>query len=384
MAVVIHSFEYPPVDGGISRLCRSIADGFVSSGFRTHVVSQQSEGMPGQPPGCAHRVPFKRPVREISALHWLRSRHRDDLVISGIWYPEGLLTRLAGVKRCVILAHGLELLPGASRFRRSVWTRLGRQTLESAALVVANSRYTAGLVAHAAPRARVITVPLGVDQTFFAPGDKESARRRFGVEEKIVICSVSRLTGYKGHDTVLDALAVLPAHIRERMVYLIAGKGPARAALELRAERLGIGGTIRWLGFVPDHDLPVLYNASDLFVLCTRENASSQEVEGFGLVFLEAQACGTPVVGTNTGGIPDAIQHGCGGWLIPQNDPAALSSWLTRLAEAPQEFRLAGKAARARVERECTWSGYFRRLARALEAHGLLTEKDRAAVPQPV
>jgi phosphatidylinositol alpha-1,6-mannosyltransferase len=370
MAVVIHSFEYPPVDGGISRLCGAIAEGFVNGGFRTHVVS--------------HRGPVRRPVREISALHRLRSRHRDDLVISGIWYPEGLLTRLAGVKRCVILAHGLELMPGASRFRRSVWTRLRRQTLESAALVVANSRYTAGLVADAAPGARVVTLPLGVDQKFFAPGNKESARQRFGVEEKIVICSVSRLVAYKGHDTVLDALATLPPQIREKVVYLIAGKGPARAGLESRAERLGIKGAIQWLGFVPDRDLPVLYNAADLFVLCTRENTSAQEVEGFGLVFLEAQACGTPVVGTNTGGIPDAIQHGCGGWLIPQNEPQALSGLLIRLAEAPQEFRRAGKAARTRVERECTWSGYFRRLAGALEANGLLTENDRAAVAQPV
>lgn len=383
MAVVIQSFDYPPRDGGIARLCGAVARCFEDRGYDIRVISQRHEGVRTVPvPVGEFRVRRARPLREFEAYARIRIRHRCDLVISGIWYPEGLLAGIARAERSVIMAHGLELMPGASRFRQSVWASLRRRVLESADLVVANSRYTAGLVSDAAPRASVIPLPLGVDHRFFVPGDRIAARRRFSVDDRIVISSVSRLHDYKGHDTVLDALSMLPPGVLSRFVYLIAGKGPARARLEVKAEKLNLTPAIRWLGYVPDDALPSLYNASHLFVLCTRENPLAREVEGFGLVFLEAQACGTPVVGASTGGIPDAIKEGSGGWLIAPDDPSALSALLLRLADRPEEFQLAGKAARARVERECTWSCYFERLVGALESHGLVRDSDRMGILQ--
>jgi phosphatidylinositol alpha-1,6-mannosyltransferase len=138
--------------------------------------------------------------------------------------------------------------------------------------------------------------------------------------------------------------------------------------LERQVAELGLSEQVRFLGFVPEDDLPDLYRASDLFLLCTREAAERQEVEGFGLVFLEAQACGTPVVGTRTGGIPDAVKEGEGGWLIGQDDTAALSGLLSQLVDDPAAFLAAGKLARERVERQCTWEQYVRRFIGALES----------------
>ena len=85
----------------------------------------------------------------------------------------------------------------------------------------------------------------------------------------------------------------------------------------------------------------------------------------------EAQACGTPVVGTRTGGIPDAVREGEGGWLIEQDDAEGLAGILSRLADSPDEFRSAGRAARARVEREFTWERYMTRFVAELASRGI-------------
>ena len=186
-----------------------------------------------------------------------------------------------------------------------------------------------------------------------------------------MLSSVSRIQEYKGHEVVLNALSHLPTSVRKNFVYLIAGKGPYEPALRAQVHRLGLSSNVRWLGFVPEGDLPNVYRASDLFVLCTREAVDNQQVEGFGLVFLEAQACGTPVVGTRTGGIHDAVCEGEGGWLIAQDNAEELKRILLNLARNPAAFRLAGLAGRRRVERECTWLQYTERFVTVLKSHGI-------------
>jgi phosphatidylinositol alpha-1,6-mannosyltransferase len=285
-----------------------------------------------------------------------------------VWYPDGLLAQAAGARPRVILAHGSELMPSTARWRREIWRRMLRRVCESADLVVANSEYTRKLVLDKAPEANALAIPLAVDHERFSPGDGEEAKRRFGVANKVVLSSVSRLHAYKGHDVVLRAIAASSERSRRNLVYLIAGKGPHRGELERQVTQLGLAEHVRFLDFVPEDNLPDLYRASDLFLLCTREAVERQEVEGFGMVFLEAQACGTPVIGTRTGGIPDAVKEGEGGWLIEQDDAAALSGFLDRLVDDPTAFLAAGKRARERVEQECTWGHYVRRFVGALES----------------
>ena len=188
---------------------------------------------------------------------------------------------------------------------------------------------------------------------------------------KRLLTTVARVTAHKGHDTVLRALAKLPSSIREHLQYVIAGRGPATKALQQLASELGVADAVHWLGFVDETQLVDLYRASDLFVLCSRENRAAQAVEGFGLVFLEAQACGTPVVGTRSGGIPSAVEHGVGGWLIDEDDAAALADWLKTLATRPELIEKEGLHARQRVEQHFTWLHYRSRLANTLQARGV-------------
>jgi len=285
-----------------------------------------------------------------------------------------LIAYLAGVRPLVILAHGAELLPPVSRWRRSLWSALQRLVLESANLVIANSEYTRELVSKAAPKARVEAIPLAVDPDRFAPGDRATAKSKFGVAGKRVLCTVSRIEHYKAHDTVLRAIAKLTLDEREQVVYLVIGRGQHEPELRKLTIELGIESSVRWWGFVSEEDLPQVYWASDLFVLCTRNAPEERAVEGFGLVFLEAQSCGIPVVGTRSGGIPDAIREGQSGWLIEQDDTESLANIIRNLVHSPESFRAVGKQARERVLRESTWEVYGGRLSSALKNRGIFHE----------
>ena len=372
-SVVIFSFDYPPHDGGISRLCAAIAHQIASDSHHLLTLTEDakiSDG-PQSPTPKVIRVTTLRPLRELAALWKLLTLPRNALIVSGIWYPEGLLALLARRRRTVILAHGLELRSSASRFKRWLRARLLTAVCRSARVVVTNSEYTGRLVAAAVPEARVVAIPLGVDHLRFTPDRDLTVRDAYAPAECFLIGTVARLHSYKGHDVILNAIAALPGSLRAQIRYLIAGVGPYRAAIERCIADLGLDQQVRFLGYVKEEELPRLYRAMDLFVMCTREHTDTPEVEGFGLVFLEAQACGTPVVGTRTGGIPDAIRHGEGGWLIEQDDVAALTSILSRLISDRCALRAAGIAARRRVEHECTWEIYYRRFLAGLAENGL-------------
>jgi phosphatidylinositol alpha-1,6-mannosyltransferase len=374
--LLLFAFEYPPASGGIARLCEGIC-GTLADRVNARVLTQDCITSVPDTGLLEIRVDSRRPLREWRAFQWLRKQARRastirETTICGIWYPEGLIAYLAGVRPLVILAHGAELLPTVDRWRRPLWKALQRRVLENAKLVIANSEYTHQLVSTLAPKARVETIPLAVDPVRFAPGDRETAKSKFGVTGKRVLCTVSRIHRYKAHDTVLRALTNLAPEEREQLVYLVAGTGPYQQELKKHAIELGIESQVRWLGFVSEKELPQVYLASDLFVLCTRDAPEERSIEGFGMVFLEAQSCGTPVVGTRTGGIPAAIQEGEGGWLIEPDDTRTLTDIVRQLIRSPESFRIAGRQARQRVLRENTWECYGQRFSSALQSAGIV------------
>lgn len=375
--LLMFSSDYPPNHGGIARLCSEIAGGWARAGSDVRVIAPAPRN--GIPIASSHahelRVRNSRLWREWESYRALRSGRRSGPTVCGLWYPDGLLAQVACVRPRIILAHGLELMPTEDRWRRSLWGAMLQRVCESADLVIANSEFTRKLVLERAPGANVVAIPLAVDFRRFAPGDAQEAKRRFKVINKVVLSTVSRLDSYKGHDVVLRAIAASSEHVRRNLIYLIAGTGPYQDKLKRQVAELGLTEQVRFLGFVPEDDLPDLYRASDLFLLCSRAVAERQQVEGFGLVFLEAQSCGIPVIGTRTGGIPDAVIEGEGGWLIEQDDVAALTTFISQLVDDPSAFRAAGRRARDRVERQCTWEHYMRRFVAALESLGIPEER---------
>lgn len=225
--------------------------------------------------------------------------------------------------------------------------------LKKAAGIIANSHYTANLVDSLVKGLHTHAVPLAIDSDTFFPTKEKNT------EDSILrICSISRLEKFKGHDFILSVIAKLPQHYRNRIRFEIGGKGPYKPELEKFVHDNGLEDIVSFLGYLPEESINDFYSGNDLFILCTREEQDRCNVEGFGLVFIEAQACGTAVIGTNAGGIPDAIHDGYGGWLIDQDSEEQLSSLLRKLIDEKLFVQKEGENARRRVIEECSQKRY--------------------------
>lgn len=260
-----------------------------------------------------------------AALRW-----RPDVVINGHLYHGPLAYQVARLMRApmVSIVHGTE-----------IWGELRPlhlRPLTTSARVLCVSRDTERCILAAAPQLSGRTaLTFNTVGAQFTPGDRRAAREKLGLGAECAILTVARLdsrtvdgrVGYKGHDRVIACLKALCA---ERPVrYLIAGVGDDEARLRQVAAEAGVADRVRFLGKVPAADLPDLYRAADLFALPSIG-------EGFGIVYLEAMASGTPAIGLDVGGAPDALGHGISGLSLlgtvasVSDFPAALSRAVAR------------------------------------------------------
>jgi phosphatidylinositol alpha-1,6-mannosyltransferase len=170
-----------------------------------------------------------------------------------------------------------------------------------------------------------------------------------------VILSVGNLVARKGHDMVIRALPRLRLIVPE-VTYLIVGQGSYRTQLENLARSLGIRDCVIFAEWVSAEDLPDIYALSDVFVMPSREQLEACDVEGFGLVFLEASACAKPVVGGRSGGIPDAISDGVTGLLVNPYEPEDIANALARLLTDNSLAIRLGQQGRFRVIKHFAWA----------------------------
>jgi glycosyltransferase involved in cell wall biosynthesis len=203
-------------------------------------------------------------------------------------------------------------------------------------------------------------VPNGVDVELFRPRDRVAARAAVlpsvPVGSGFVAGYVGRLVPEKG---VMDLVEALP-HCAENVHLAFVGSGPFREQLEHRAAALGASARVHFLGARGLEDLPEIMNALDVLVLPSRTTARWKEQ--FGRVIIEAQACGTPVIGSDSGAIPDVVADG--GVIVPEGNPPALAAALRQLEASPHTAAQFGTAGRRKVERECSWQ----RVAERMEA----------------
>jgi phosphatidylinositol alpha-1,6-mannosyltransferase len=257
----------------------------------------------------------------------------------------------------VVVGHGAEVtvygrVPGSHS--------LARQVLRGAVGVVAAGEYVAREAARAAGRAvPTLVIPPGVDPERFHPLDadaRRAARARFGLDpDQPLVVGVSRLVPRKGFDVLLDAVAGLDGvHVA------IAGSGRDRRRLETRAARLG--GRAHLLGRVGDADLPALYACADVFAMLCRDRWGGLEAEGYGIVFVEAAACGVPSVAGRSGGSAEAVVDGETGYVVEPRDVGAVRAALDRLLRDDDLRLRMGAAARARAARELSYDALAARL----------------------
>ena len=265
--------------------------------------------------------------------------------------PLGVLGPSLGRPYAVVL-HGAEVtVPG----RLPVTRQLLARTLRRSALIIAGGGYPEGEAVRAAGSHHlppIVRVPPGVDTTRFMPLpaiERAHVRARLGVPpDAPLLLSVSRLVPRKGMDTLIDAAAVL-AGDHPTLQVLIGGAGRDRSRLEARIARSG--APARLLGWVADAELPDLYAAADIFVLCCRDRWGGLEQEGFGIIFLEAAAAGLPSVAGRSGGSAEAVVDGETGFVVDDpSDPSALAAAIRSLLDDRRLARRQGEAARRRAE----------------------------------
>lgn len=264
----------------------------------------------------------------------------------------------------VVYAHGNEILSALREDAQGA-----RLALRQADRVLAVSRFTANLVRQTGVASqRIEIVHPGCEVDRFRPLHPRTDLRqrllgtRYGDR---VIVTVGNLVERKGYDMVIRALPRLRKTIPE-VTYLIVGDGPHRAQLQTLALAMGVQDRVSFAGQVPADDLPDIYALSDVFVMASRERLEMCDVEGFGLVFLEANACAKPVVGGRSGGIPDAVVDGVTGLLVDPHDPEDIANALSQLlTDRDLAIRL-GQQGRSRVVKDFTWARVSERVQRIL------------------
>lgn len=299
---------------------------------------------------------------------WIVAHNENaNFILFGHWYlamAGPTIQMLTGLPFGVFL-HGGEL----DRFRSgSLIRRLVMSSFEQARLIFVNSEYTLQEYRLCGGRnLQVVKIPPGVDVNRFVPSaDCHNLIDRYALRGKRVLLTVSRLVERKGHDVVIRALPIIVEQIPQ-VVYIVTGSGTQEARLKSLAAELNMGDRVIFVGHIFEEDLPLYYNVCDVFVMPSRSLDKREGIEGFGIVYLEASACGKPVIGGNSGGVAEAVQDGVTGLLVDPLDHYAVANAVIKLLCDPDLARRLGAQGRERAEREFAWGKQALRLRNALE-----------------
>ncbi|MEV4564862.1 glycosyltransferase family 4 protein [Nonomuraea sp. NPDC049419] len=351
-AVLFVTNDFPPRTGGIQSFVHGLA-------LRTPGVTVYAPAWPGSAE-FDRRQPF-RVVRHPTRLMLpvpavartaagLVAAHGVRTVVFGAAAPLGLLAprlRGAGAERVVMLTHGHEASWASAPGFRSVLRRIG----DHADVVTYLGEYTRARLAPVIPPGKLVRLAPGVDVGQFQPAAGTPVRAGLGLGERPVVVCVSRLVPRKGQDRLIAAWPQVLRSVPDAVLLLVGG-GPYRRRLERLA---GGHESIRFTGTVPAADLPGYYAAADVFAMPCRTRLRGVDVEGLGIVFLEASATGLPVVAGRSGGAPDAVRPGETGLVVNGEDPREIAQAVVELLTDPQKARKMGAAGRDWITGEWTW-----------------------------
>ncbi|MFC6090402.1 glycosyltransferase family 4 protein [Saccharothrix sp. BKS2] len=362
--------DFPPRPGGIQSYLHALAvrlpDLVVYAPSWSSPAGSHPEFDAAQPfPVVRHPGTLMLPTPDVvrRAADVLRGE-RCDAVWFGAAAPLALTApwlRSAGAERVVASTHGHEvgwsMLPGA----RQALGRIG----SGVDVVTFVSRYTRSRFAAAfGPMAALEHLPSGVDTSVYRPDPAAGAeiRARHGLGDRPVVVCVSRLVPRKGQDVLVRALP----EIRRRVpgaALLVVGGGPYRARLERLAVSEGVAEHVVLTGSVPWEELPAHYNAGDVFAMPCRTRGRGLDVEGLGIVYLEASASGLPVVAGRSGGAPETVLDGVTGRVVDGRGVAEVAGAVADLLADPGTAAKMGEAGREWVTRNWRWDALADRLA---------------------
>ncbi|HVM19786.1 MAG TPA: glycosyltransferase family 4 protein [Egibacteraceae bacterium] len=304
--------------------------------------------------------------RPLLPMPWLAARvraeaadHGADAIVFGAAWP---LCELASAVPLpsIALTHGHEA--GMVKVGAGLAVRHALRDVDAIGVI---SDYTRGLLASWIPRSTAVyRLPPGVDVHRFTPDvDGAVVRRRYGIDPAtpLALC-LSRLVPRKGQDVLIEAWPAVVERVADARL-LIAGTGPQEPALRRRVTKLDLNRHVTFTGDVPSSELPAFHTAADVFVMPCRTRLLGLDVEGLGIVYLEAQACGRPVVAGTSGGAPEALVHDETGLVVDGRDVTAVADATAELLADPERRLKMGHAGREFVTREYAWEVVHDRFA---------------------
>ena len=278
--------------------------------------------------------------------------------------------RVGNVNKIVALSHGHEVW----------WSKVFpfnfamKEISRSVDVLTFLGDYTGSVIGkHFKNKAKLVKIAPGIDINHFKPErdpSKVSAvRSELKIGSEPLILSVGRLVHRKGQDKLITAMPKILAK-RPDTKLLFIGQGPRKAKLDSLVAKYGIEDSVIFLGSIAYADLPKYLNAADLFVMPSRSRLMGLEVEGLGIVYLEASACALPVIAGSSGGAPDALLDGRTGYVVDGMDIDQIANRVLSLIDNPKLAKQMGEAGRAWVESNWSWDIWFSAFNELLEISG--------------
>ena len=374
--VLVVTNDFPTRRGGIESFVFALCERMDPSEVVVYTAS-----MPGDTaydtelPFPVYRDPSSTllPTRAVGrrAVEVMR-RHGCDRVMFGASAPLGLLAptfRRAGAKRIVALTHGHEVWWAKVPIARQLLRRIG----DSVDVMTYVSEWCRDQIAPAlstAAAGRMVRLSPGVDTERFYPGcGGEEVRRRLCIpaDAPVVVCT-ARMVKRKGQDTLVKAWPMVAARFPSARLLMV-GDGPHQSQVKQLVARMRVSGSVVFVGSVPWTQIPSYVDAGDIFAMPCRTRLLGLEPEAFGIVFLEASACGLPVLVGDSGGAQETVIHGETGYVMETEDSRIVADRIRQLIENDEQRREMGTQGRRWVDNHWTWQSSLQDLRTSL-VHG--------------
>ena len=369
--VLLVTNDFPPRRGGIQSYLQEFVGHLVDAGTHTLTVyAPKWKGSDEFDKAAAYEVvrhPTTLMLPEPSVAGRMRrliERHQADTVWFGAAAPLALmapLARDAGAARVIASTHGHEVGWSMLPLARTALRRIGSGT----DTVTYVSRYTRRRFASAfGPHAALEHLPAGVDTERFAPDEVARAelRARYRLGDRPVVVCVSRLVPRKGQDMLIRALPAIRQRVPDAALVIVGG-GPHRTSLHRLAHTFGVSEHVVFTDGVPGDELPAHHAMADVFAMPCRTRGAGLDVEGLGIVYLEASASGVPVVAGRSGGAPETVVDGETGLVVDGWDVGAIASTIGDLLADPDRAARMGAAGRRWIVENWQWKDQAARLS---------------------
>jgi len=348
MKTLLFTLEYPPFHGGVANYYGNLAKHWPKPGEIS--ILNNNDGYL-----INNKLPLLKWLPAYFALSQKIKQEKIGHIIVGQILPLGTAALIYSwfyKTKYSIFLHGMDLTYAIKNPRKK-W--LAKEILKSAEKIICINNYTADLTKQFFPLSsnRVITVNPGIDPAL--PINQEDIlklKEKYNLQNKIILLSVGRLVKRKGFDKVIEAL---PEALKQvpNLIYIIIGDGKEIENWRFKIENLKLEKYIYIINQTTDQERDIWYSASDIFIMPSRN--IDGDFEGFGIVYLEANSAGKPVIAGRSGGVQDAVIEGLNGLLVNPEDISEIASAIIKLADNPELRQKLGEQGRLRVINEFSW-----------------------------